>query len=76
MCVSVGRSGIFFFLTKEGPFNKIKFSSSQKETGEGTTEMPGSILAERTASAKTLGQGQVQCVPGCRELMESKGTCS
>lgn len=56
----VGEGCIFFFflffLTKEGPFNKVKFSSSQKEAGETAMEMPGrGVLAERIASTKALG---------------------
>lgn len=56
-CVFVGRGGIFF-LTKEGPFNKVKFSSSQKEAGEAATEMPGRGHSSRENSkCKGLGVG-------------------
>lgn len=59
MCVFVGGGGIFFFLTKEGPFNKVKFSSSQKEAGEATMEMPGRGYSSRENSKwKGLGAGE------------------
>ena len=60
--------------TREGPSNKVKFSSIQKEVRQTAMGMPGrEHLAEGTASAKALGQGQVQQDLGCKKLIESKG---
>ena len=49
-------SGIFFFLTREGPFNKVQFSSSQKEAGKAATDMPWRECSSRKNSkSKALG---------------------
>ena len=77
MCVFVGGSGIFFFLTKEGPFNKVKFSSSQKEAGDAATEMPGRGYSSRENSkCKGLWARAGSVCSKLQEIDEIKGACS